>query len=109
MLIRYLESVDLKKSTQVKQANGSRKEEYTLIDTYRVQKRELDDEVSAKIYGASLVNMLRIKSANHGLENYLREKLNNTPDNVSKYYIFIGNFKYKIKAVNDIGVDIELV
>lgn len=109
MLLRYLEKVTLKKVSSVKQPNGSRVEEYTPVDTYKVQKQELDDEISANIYGASIVNMLRIKSSTNILETYLKDKLNNTTDNISKYYIFIDDFKYKIKAVNSKGVDIELV
>ena len=109
MLLRYIENVSLKKSTIEKQINGSRKEEYTLIGNYQVQKQELDDEVSAHVYGASLANMLRIKSAKHDLENFLRGKLNNTADNISKYYIFFNEDRYKIKAVNNRGIDIELV
>ena len=109
MLLRYLKPVILKKSTIVKQANGSRKEEYETIDTYKVQIQELDDEVSASIYGASLVNMLRLKSPNSNFENVLKEKLNNNSDNISKYAIFIEDRKYKIKAVNKKGIDIELV
>ena len=62
MLLRYLEKVTLKKSETIKQANGSRIEEYKTIDDYKVQKQELDDQISASIYGASIVNMLRIKT-----------------------------------------------
>ena len=109
MLLRYLKSVELKKSSIVKQANGSRIEEYENIGNYKVQIQELDDEISASIYGASIVNMLRIKSPLSKLENDLKKKLNNTPDNVSKYYVFIQNNKYKVKSVNSKGIDIELV
>lgn len=109
MLLRYLEKVTLKKSETVKQANGSRIEEYKTIDDYKVQKQELDDQISASIYGASIVNMLRIKTPLSNLEKLLKSKVNNTTDNISKYFIFINEAKYKIKSVNSKGIDIELV
>lgn len=109
MLLRYLKRVELKKSVINKTANGSRTETYDTVKKYDVQIQELDDEVSASIYGASLVNMLRIKTPLSTLEKLLRTKLNNTTDNISKYYIFIDGNKYKIKAVNNKGIDIELI
>ena len=91
MLLRYLEEVTLKKSITVKQPNGSRIEEYEFIDNYKVQKQELDDQISASIYGASIVNMLRIKTPLSNLEKLLKSKVNNTTDNISKYFIFMTN------------------
>ena len=109
MLLRRLINVTLKKAVIVKQENGSRLEEYEIIDDYEVSKENLDDQVSASIYGASIIKMLRIKSPLSKLENYLETKLNNTTDNISKYYFFIGENKYKIKSVGNKGIDIELV
>ena len=109
MLLRRLINVTLKKTVIVKQENGSRLEEYEIIDDYEVSKENLDDQVSASIYGASIIKMLRIKSPLSKLENYLETKLNNTTDNISKYYFFIGENKYKIKSVGNKGIDIELV
>ena len=109
MILRRLINVTLKKAVIVKQENGSRLEEYEIIDDYEVSKENLDDQVSASIYGASIIKMLRIKSPLSKLENYLETKLNNTTDNISKYYFFIGENKYKIKSVGNKGIDIELV
>lgn len=109
MLLRRLKTITLKKSIKTKQPNGSRKEEYEVIGNYEVQKQELDDQISASIYGANIVNMCRIKSPLADLENFLKSKLNNTTDNISKYFIFMENNKYKIKSVNSKGVVIELV
>ena len=53
--------------------------------------------------------MLRIKTPLSNLEKLLKSKVNNTTDNISKYFIFINEAKYKIKAVNSKGIDIELV
>lgn len=109
MLLRRLKTITLKKSIKTKQPNGSRKEEYEIINNYEVQKQELDDQISASIYGANIVNMCRIKSPLSDLEKLLKSKLNNTTDNISKYFIFMDNNKYKIKSVNSKGVVIELV
>ena len=109
MLLRYLKTITLKKRLKIKQENGSYLEEYEKIKEYQVQIQELDDEISANIYGASIVNMLRIKSPLRKLENYLNTKLNNKSDNISQYYIFINDSKYRIKSVNSNGVVIELV
>ena len=109
MLIRHLKTITLKKSIKTKQENGSRTEEYETIKDYEVQKQELDDQISASIYGANIINMCRIKSPLLDLENMLQTKLNNTNDNISKYFIFMNENKYKIKSVNSKGVVIELV
>lgn len=109
MLVRRLETITLKKGTKTKQANGSYLETYEKIKDYQIQKQELDDEISASIYGANIVNMLRIKSPLKDLETFLKTKLNNKADNISQYYIFINDAKYRIKSVNSKGVTIELV
>ena len=109
MLLRKLKTITLKKSMQVKQKNGSRIEEYENIGKFEVQTQELDDQISANIYGANIVNMLRIKSPLSNLEELLKSKVNNKNDNISKYFIFVDDCKYKIKSVNSKGIEIELV
>lgn len=109
MLLRYLENAVLNKATKNKENNGTYTETLTPIKTYRVQEQELNDEISASIYGANVYKMLRIKSVNQKLENYLYTKVNNKEDNISFYYIFIKSKKYKIVAVNASGIDLEWV
>lgn len=109
MLLRYLENAILKKATKTKQSNGTYKETLTTVKTYRVQEQELDDEISASIYGANVYKMLRIKSVNKELEEYLITKVNNKQDNISFYYIFIKSRQYKIVAVNQSGIDLEWI
>ena len=103
MLLRYLENATLKKTIQEKQANGTVIEK-GLEDkgTYKVQSQELSDEISASIYGASVYKMLRIRSINQDLEDYLYARATNKLDN-------IGDRKYRVRAVNQKGVDLELV
>ena len=107
MQLRYLEKVTLKVATKVKQDNGVYIDTYTKIDDYMVEKQELQDQVSASIYGADINKMLRLKSPNKKLEKYLIPKVNNKEDNISKYYIFIDETQYKIKAVTEARIDIE--
>ena len=109
MLLRYLETITLKKNIKTKQPNGSYVESYEAIKDYKVQKKELNDEVSASVYGASLINMLRIKTPLGDLEYFLSSKLNNEKDNISQYSIFYKERKYRIKSVNSKGIDIELI
>lgn len=108
MQLRYLKSVDLKKATKTKQPNGTYIETLTLISSYQVQTQELNDDVSVSVYGADLHKITRIKSVNGELEVYLKSKLNNEEDNISKYYIYLDNVKHSIKSVREKWIDIIL-
>lgn len=99
--------VELKKANKVKQANGTYIDNYEFINDYYTQKQSLQDEVSISIYGANINNIIRLKSTDRSLEDYLKSKLNNRTDNISKYFIFINNVQYKIIAVTDEYIDIE--
>lgn len=109
MLLRYLQIAILKKATKTKQANGTYIEDLVPVDTYKIQQQELDDEISASIYGADIRKMLRIKSVRNTLEDYLYTKVDNKEDNISFYYISINGKKYKIVSVNAKGIDLEMV
>lgn len=109
MLLRYLKKVTLKKATRTKQANGDYTEELEKVKSYKVQEQELDDEISTSIYGANVNKMLRVKSPKKDFERFLQSKASNKEDNISYYYVFIGDQKYKIVAVNSKGADLELV
>ena len=109
MLIRYLEPVTLKKATKAKQANGTYIDSYTKIAVYNVQKQTLESEVDAQVYGADINKMLRLVSPYNRLEKYLLTKLSNESDNISKYYIFDNDIKYKVVAVTPSKVDISIL
>lgn len=109
MLLRYLERATLQKATKTKQDNGTYIQEIETVKIYNVQTQDLTDEISASVYGADIYKMIRIKSIRSELENYLYDKVNNKLDNISNYYISINNRKYKIKSVNQRGIDLELV
>ena len=70
MQLRYLKDVELKKATKEKQPNGTYIETLTLISSYQVQTQELNDDVSASVYGADINKITRIKSVKGELEAY---------------------------------------
>lgn len=109
MQLRYLKSVDLKKATREKQPNGTYIETLTLVFSYQVQTQELNDDVSVSIYGADINKIARIKSVKGELEAYLKPKVSNESDNVSKYYIIMDNTQYKIRSVRENWIDIEAI
>ena len=81
----------------------------TLVSSYSIQTQELNDDISASIYGADLNKIVRIKSINRELEVYLKSKLNNDDDNISKYYIIMDDTQYKIKSVRENWIDIQAI
>ena len=107
MQLRYLKDVDLKKATKEKQPNGTYIETLTLINSYSIQKQDLNDDVSASVYGADINKIARIKSVKGELEAYLKPKVNNDNDNVSKYYVIMENTQYSIVSVRDNWIDIK--
>lgn len=106
-LVRYLEEVELVKSTNVKQSNGTMIKTFTHIGNYKVQRKRLDDEVSATIYGANITKMWEISTALKDLEKYLIPKVENQQDNISLYFIKLNNTRYKINSVKNNGITIE--
>lgn len=108
MQLKDLKTFSLKKKVPVKQTNGTIKDTFTLIKDYKVQTQELNDEVSASIYGADINKVLRLTSPLKDLESYLQTKLNNSSDNVSLYFMFNGSVQYKIVSVKSNWIDISL-
>lgn len=108
MQLRRLKEVKLQKVVRTQQPNGTYLETYSDIGSYKVIAQELNDEVSASIYGASIRNLLRIISIRNELENFLKPKLDNSNDNVSYYSILLNNRRYKIVSVMEKWVDISL-
>ena len=102
-----LESIKLYRIGKETLPDGDVRETETQIGTYKVVIQELNDNVSATIYGANINKILRISSVNKILEILLKEKLNNTSDNISKYRISYGISKYKVKDAKSRYIDIE--
>ena len=105
--LRRLTDATLQKSTKAKQANGTDLTTYADVKTYRVVAHEINDSVYASIYGANIRNMLRLSSPLMALESYLKGKNNDGSDNLSLYFILIGNKRFKITAVTNNWIDIE--
>lgn len=106
-LIRYLKEVELVKSVNEKQPNGSYVKTFSLVKKYNVQINNLEDEISATIYGANINKMLSVSDALGNLFSYLAPKVDNKEDNISLYYIKIDNVKYKIVSVKENRIVIE--
>jgi hypothetical protein len=105
--LRYLVEITLLKSKNVKQSNGTYIKTFNEIDKYKVVKQNLQDQISATIYGANIDKMLKISTPLGNLENYLLPKVDNKEDNISLYFIQINDTKYKIKSVTDDEITIE--
>lgn len=109
MQLRYTKTCDLYIATRVKQNNGVYIDSFSFEKSYVIVSQELVDEISVSMYGADLNNMLRIKSIKGELEADLKPKMIHLKDNVSKYHIVMNGLLYRIKAVREAWLDIELV
>lgn len=105
--LRRLSEVTLQKSTKAKQPNGTTLQTYDDIATYKVIEQEITDKVFSSIYGANISKMLRLASVHEELEKFLQGKSNDTADNISTYFILIGNKRYKIVSAYKGWIDIE--
>lgn len=108
-LVRYLETVKLLKAQNRKQPNGMSVKDFTEIGSYRIQKKSLDDEVNATIYGANITKMWDITSPLQDLEEYLIPKVDNQEDNISLYFIELNGSRYKINSAKINGIIIERI
>lgn len=107
MELHKLIDVTLNKSTEIKQANGTKTSTYTEIESYKAWQQSVDDEVNSQIYGANIYKVLKLKTPRKTLETYLKSKVNNTQDNISKYFIFIDDNIYKVNDAKMSGITIE--
>jgi len=109
MQLRHLKSFTLYKATKTKQSNGAYIDTFVLQSTYPCQIQEIDDGVSASLYGAKIDKMWRISSIKGQLETFLNSKLVPSSDNVSDYFLVNDGKKYKISTIKFHWIDIELV
>ena len=108
-LIRYLESIRLLKSENVKQSNGTYIKSFTEIKKYNVSIKTLDDEVNATIYGANINKMFSMSTPLQDLENFLIPKVDNVEDNISLYLIEYNGSKYKVVSVTKNEIKVERI
>ena len=104
-----LESIDLYRIGKETLPDGDVQETETQIGTYKVVIQELNDNVSATIYGADITKMWDISSPLKDLEDYLIPKVDNQEDNISLYFINLEGSRYKIRSVKKSGITIERV
>lgn len=107
MEVVKLTDITLKSASEVKQANGIRLKNYTGIGSYKAWIQSLEDEVNSQIYGANIYKVFRLRTPRKDLEKFLKSKVNNTSDNISKYFVFIENNIYKINDAKISGITIE--
>ena len=105
--LRYLIDIELDKETRAKQSNGVSISTYEKVCDYKVQVQELNDQISASIYGADVNRMYRISSPKQEMERFLESKVNNTSDNISLYSFLYNSMRYKIVVVRNNWIDIE--
>ncbi len=98
----------LKQITKTKQSNGAYIEALTDIGTYYVLAQTLSKNIVASIYGATIGNVIRLRSVRSELEEYLDAKVNTGIGNVSEYVIHYGSNNYKIIGFSNDGIDITL-
>lgn len=109
MQLRYTKNISIYKGTKVKQPSGSYIEGFELEKDYVITIQELNDDVAVSMYGADLNNIIRIKSIKGELETFLKGKMNNEDDNISKYYVVLNDNRYKVRSVRSNWIDIELL
>lgn len=107
--LRYLETVSLNERNREISPNGSLVETYPKIEYYQVQVQDINDEVSASIYGADMNHMIRVASPHQRLEKLLKTKVNFTADNVTNYCIQRGSFIYEIVSVKEHFIDLKVL
>ena len=65
------------------------------------------DEIALSAYGANLDKTYRFKSIYNDIEEFLLEKTNNSPDNLTKYLVEWKGHKYAIVKVTPLYIDIQ--
>ena len=65
------------------------------------------DEIEYSAYGSNLLKTYRFKSIYNDLEQFLLEKTNNSPDNLTKYLVEWKNHKYSIVKVTPLYIDMQ--
>lgn len=109
MQLRYKKNAVLKKVVYQKQDNGVKVANYFIVGKYIVQINDIQDEVSASIYGADICGMIRMSSIRNDLEKFLKDKVNNSSDNISNYFMEFNNKLYKIISVKEEFIDIKVI
>ena len=88
MLLTKLTSITLYSIKSTRGKDGDLIEEYeNIFEAEGAIQYLASDEVAMSVYGANLDKTYRFKSIYNDLENFLLEKTNNSPDNLTKYLV----------------------
>ena len=88
MLLTKLTPITLYSIKSTRGKDGDLIEEYeNIFEAEGAIQYLASDEVAMSVYGANLDKTYRFKSIYNNLENFLLEKTNNSPDNLTKYLV----------------------
>ena len=88
MLLTKLQPVKLYNIKSTRGIDGDLVEEYeTIFEADGAVQYLASDEIENSAYGANLLKTYRFKSIYNDLEQFLLEKTNNSPDNLTKYLV----------------------
>ena len=88
MLLTKLTPITLYRIKSTRGKDGDLIEEYeNIFEAEGAIQYLASDEVAMSVYGANLDKTYRFKSIYNDLENFLLEKTNNSPDNLTKYLV----------------------
>ena len=105
--LRRLSEATLQKAIKGKAPNGMPLQSYEDVDGYKVISQEITDQVFSSIYGANINKMLRLSSPHCKLEQFLKNKSNDSADNISQYFVLIADKRYKVVSAYNNWVDVE--
>jgi hypothetical protein len=108
MLLTKLTPVTLYYIESTRGADGDKIEKYiNVFEAEGAVQYLASDEVDKSAYGANLLKTYRFKSIYNDLEEFLLEKTENSPDNLTKYLVEWKGHKYSVVKVTPLYIDIQ--
>ena len=108
MLLTKLTPIILYNVKSTRGIDGDLVEEYeNIFEAEGAIQYLVSDEVENSVYGANLLKTYRFKSIYNDLEQFLLEKTENSPDNLTKYLVEWKGHKYSIVKVTPLYIDIQ--
>lgn len=108
MLLTKLQPIVLYTIKSKRGVDGDLIEEYeNIFEAEGAVQYLSSDEIEYSAYGSNLLKTYRFKSIYNDLEQFLLEKTNNSPDNLTKYLVEWKNHKYSIVKVTPLYIDMQ--
>ena len=108
MLLSKLQPVKLYNIKSTRGVDGDLIEEYeNIFECEGAVQYLASDEIDNSAYGANLLKTYRFKSIYNDLEEFLLEKTQNSPDNLTKYLVEWKENKYAVVKVTPLYLDIQ--